>query len=58
MLVRLCTGLSGPLYTLSPGDERDFPHDEALRLINAGYAVPVAGEKVERATRKRAPEKR
>ncbi len=52
MLVRMCTGLSGPHYILSPGDEHDFPQDEAVRLIEAGYAVPVAGEKVGRAVRK------
>lgn len=42
MLLRLTTGLSGPLYALGPGDERDFPDDEAGRLIAAGIAVAVA----------------
>lgn len=45
------TGLSGSEYTLQPGDEHDFPDDEAIRLINAGYAVPVAGTKIETAVR-------
>lgn len=58
MLVRLTTGLSGPAYSLGPGDERDFPQDEALRLIAAGYAVPVSETKVERAVKRPAPEKR
>lgn len=49
MLIRLTTGLSGPAYSLGPGDERDFPQDEALRLIAAGYAVPVTEVKVEHA---------
>lgn len=58
MLVRLTTGLSGPAYSLGPGDERDFPQDEALRLISAGYAVPVSERKVERAVKAPAPERR
>lgn len=37
--------LSGPSMALEPGDEREFPQDEAVRLIKAGFAVPVA-EKV------------
>lgn len=41
MLIRMLVGLSGPTYTLDPGDEREFPQSEALRLINAGFAVPV-----------------
>lgn len=58
MLVRLLVGLSGNEYTLGPGDQRDFPQAEALRLIAAGYAVPAAEQKIERATAVPAPEKR
>lgn len=58
MLIRLTTGLSGPAYCLAPGDERDFPQDEALRLIAAGYAVPVAEARVETAVKEPAPERR
>jgi hypothetical protein len=58
MLIRMLVGLSGPAYTLSPGDERDFPPDEAARLIAAGYAVPASEQPIERAVRRRAPEKR
>lgn len=58
MIVRMLVGLSGPAYTLSPGHERDFPRDEALRLINAGYAVPVVETKAELAIKPPAPEKR
>jgi hypothetical protein len=58
MLVRLTTGLSGPAYSLGPGDERDFPQDEALRLISAGYAVPVSQPKVERTVKAPVPERR
>lgn len=49
MLVRMLVGLSGPALLLRPGDEHDFPQDEALRLVSANYAVPVSETKVERA---------
>ncbi|RVN04657.1 hypothetical protein CN112_25055 [Sinorhizobium meliloti] len=58
MLIRLTTGLSGPHYSLGPGDEREFPHDEALRLVAAGYAVPVAETETERAVAVPAQERR
>lgn len=45
----MTTGLSGPTLTLDPGDEHDFPQDEALRLITAGYAVPVSDVQLEHA---------
>ncbi len=50
MLIRMLVGLSGSEYSLGPGDERDFPQDEAVRIINAGFAVPVAEQKIEHAT--------
>jgi hypothetical protein len=49
MLLEMTVGLSGPAYSLDPGDKREFPRDEALRLINAGFAVPVAERQIERA---------
>lgn len=58
MLIRMLVGLSGPAYSLVPGDERDFQQDEALRLIAAGYAAPVAEQKIERAVAAPPPEKR
>jgi hypothetical protein len=58
MMIKMLVGLSGPEYTLDPGDMREFPQAEALRLINAGYAVPVSETKVERAVLPAAPEKR
>lgn len=51
MRVRMLVGLSGPTITLSTGHEADFADDEALRLIAAGYAVPVEKQKVERAVK-------
>lgn len=53
MLIRLLVGLSGSAYSLGPGDERDFPQDEALRLVSAGYAVPSVEDVVETTTVKR-----
>lgn len=41
--------LSGPAMQLEPNDERDFPQEEAIRLVRAGYAVPVAGTEIEAA---------
>lgn len=41
--------LSGPTMALEPGDEKDFPQDEAIRLIKAGFAVPVTEAEVEKA---------
>lgn len=58
MLIRLLVGLSGSAYSLGPGDERDFPQEEALRLISAGYAAPVTELKVERAVAIPAAERR
>lgn len=54
----MLVGLSGPTINLIPGDEADFPQAEAIRHIEAGHAVPVAEQKVERAVKKPAKEKR
>jgi hypothetical protein len=58
MLVRMVVGLAGPAYALNPGDERDFPREEAIRLVQAGYAVPAAADDVERTIAPPAPEVR
>lgn len=49
MRIRMLVGISGPALTLEPGDRHDFPQDEALRLIAAGIAAPVAEIEIERA---------
>lgn len=49
MKIKMLVGLAGNEYSLSPGDERDFPQNEAIRLIDAGYALPVAEKETERA---------
>lgn len=45
----MLVGLSGSAFTLERDEERDFDQAEALRLIKAGFAVPVADSKIERA---------
>ncbi|MEY9580964.1 hypothetical protein ABIE88_008540 [Bradyrhizobium diazoefficiens] len=49
MIIEMTVSLSGPAYLLEPGDRRDFPQDEALRLVAAGFAVPVSEPQIERA---------
>ena len=46
----MLVGLSGPTILLSPDDEAEFADAEAIRLIDAGFAVPVTS-RVERATK-------
>jgi hypothetical protein len=54
----MLVGLSGPAYCLAPGDEYDFPTAEAQNLIAAEIAVPVSEQKIERAVKSPAVEKR
>lgn len=49
MKIRMSVGLSGNEYSLAPGDEREFPDAEAIRLVEAGFAIPIAEVKIERA---------
>jgi hypothetical protein len=58
MNIRMLVGLAGNEYSLAPSDEHEFPDAEAIRLIEAGYAVPVVAEAVERAVAQPAPERR
>jgi hypothetical protein len=58
MEIRVLVGLSGNEYSLSPGDHRDFPDNEAIRLIEAGFAVPVAEKRVEHAVKGAPAERR
>jgi hypothetical protein len=50
MRVRMLAGLVGGIH-LVPGDEAEFADAEAIRLIDAGFAVPVAAP-IERAVKK------
>lgn len=54
----MLVGLEGPTTSLIPGDEADFPDNEAINFIQAGFAVAVAEVKTERAVKKPAREKR
>jgi hypothetical protein len=39
MLLKMTAGLSGPEFNLKPGDKHEFEDAEAVRLIEAGFAV-------------------
>lgn len=58
MEIRFLVGLSGNEYSLGPGDERDFPDNEAIRLIEAGFAVPVVEGRAEHAVKGAPAERR
>jgi len=59
MKIKMLAGIAGTGFSLSPDDETDrFSDTEAARLIDAGFAVPIAEPKVERAVKSPAPEKR
>lgn len=59
MKLKMLVSMAGADFALSVNEETErFFGDEATSLIEAGYAAPVADEKVERATRKSMPEKR
>ena len=52
--LKMLTGLSGPKYSLAPGDEHEFANDEADRLIEAGLGEEVT----EKAEPKASPKKK
>jgi len=59
MKIKMLTGFEGPTISVQPGQITDaFSKSEALDLIKAGHAVPEADERVERAVKKPAQEKR
>lgn len=59
MKIRMLAGIAGSGFSLSPNEETDrFSDGEAARLIDAGFAVPVAEPKVERAVKQASAEKR
>lgn len=58
MRVKMMVGLAGSAINLKPGDEADFPHDEALRLIESGAAVPAVSSGIETTAAAKAPERR
>lgn len=53
MKIKIIISLAGADFALAPGEETErFSDAEARNLIEAGYAVPVAAEKRETATKK------
>ena len=57
MKIKMSVSISGE-WTAIPGDVVDLPDDEAIRLIEAGFAEPVRdAAPVETAVRKQAVEK-
>lgn len=57
MRLKMLVGMAGPDISLSPGDHHECSDAAAIRLIEAGFAVPVSEPKIERAV-KSVPEKR
>lgn len=52
MKIRMLTSIAGIDFSVNANEETDrFSDDDAIRLIEAGHAVPVA-DPVERAVRK------
>ena len=47
MKIKMLTSLSGPDYSYEANQIAEFEDEEAVRLIEAGIAVPVSGKKVE-----------
>lgn len=59
MKIRMMTSVAGVDFVLAVGEVTTrFPEAEALRMIAAGYAVPVTEPVLERAVKKSAPERR
>lgn len=52
MKIQMLVGLAGNEYSLAPGDEREFPHAEAVRLIDAGFAKPVDVQPTEKRSKR------
>ena len=51
MKIKLLVSLAGAGFAHSPGDEYECSDAEAARHFEAGNAVPVSDEKVERAVK-------
>lgn len=52
MKIKMTCSIAGADFALSAGDVTDrFSEAEAIRMIEAGYAVPVAAIPVERAVK-------
>jgi hypothetical protein len=59
MKIKMLTSIAGPDFALSPNEETErFSDDEVKRLIEAGFAAPVSEQRIERAVKKPAAERR
>lgn len=59
MKLRMLTSMAGADFAVNVGEETErFTGKEAARMIEAGYAVPVADREIERAVKKPVKEKR
>ncbi|MBN8958576.1 MAG: hypothetical protein J0H17_18725 [Rhizobiales bacterium] len=59
MKIRMLVSIAGSGFALGAGDETEnFSDAEAVRLIEAGFAVPVVEKTMERAVAAPAPETR
>lgn len=52
MKIKLTTSIAGARFSHAAGEEIERDADEAKRLIDKGFAVPVAEKTSERATAK------
>lgn len=57
MRVKLLIARAAATGSQNAGEEIEVSSDEASRMFDAGQAVPVRGQKAERAVKKSAPEK-
>lgn len=56
--VRYTVSMGLPLgQSIAPGEERSVGADEAKRLIERGYAIPVAKKPSQRAEKRSGPKK-
>lgn len=52
MKIKMTANFAGPEYSLDAGEITErFSQAEAIRFIEAGFAVPVAEPKIERAVK-------
>lgn len=58
MRVRMLASFVGPTVDWPAGSEQEIGSAEAIRLIERGYAVPIADSVIETASAAPAPEKR
>lgn len=58
MKIKMIVSMAGNGFSLSPGDEWEVPEQEAIGLINAGFAIPLASTEIETTTLDPSTEKR